>query len=102
MSATPSANTATDHPTGDSRLEGLLRQQRVLAWLLSILTVLVTVGFFCMMTLAAPLLSRIAFGRSVTIANVAAVSIILLFLAAIALFSWRADRIDTLLHQGKL
>ena len=75
-------------------LERLLRRQRVLAWVLSILTLTLTVTFFAMMTLAAPLLSRVAFGHSVTIANAAALTIILVFLASIGLFGWQAGRID--------
>ena len=82
-------------------LEVLLRRQRVLGWLLSALTLTMTVGFFAMMTLAAPLLSRVAFGRSVTIANVAALSIILIFLASIALFGWQASRIDQQLSDAR-
>jgi len=82
-------------------LERLLRRQRVLGWLLSALTLTMTVGFFAMMTLAAPLLSRVAFGRSVTIANVAALTIILVFLASIALFGWQASRIDQQLSDAR-
>ena len=82
-------------------LELLLRRQRVLGWLLSVLTLTMTVGFFAMMTLAAPLLSRVAFGRSVTIANVAALAIILVFLASIALFGWQAGRIDQQLSDAR-
>ena len=82
-------------------LEQLLRRQRILAWLLSTLTLTMTVGFFAMMTLAAPLLSRVAFGRSVTIANVAALAIILVFLASIALFGWQASRIDQQLSNAR-
>jgi uncharacterized membrane protein (DUF485 family) len=77
-----------------TRLERLLRQQRVLAWVLSTLTLTLTVVFFAMMTLAAPLLSHVAFGHSVTIANAAALVIILVFLASIGLFGWQAGRID--------
>ena len=82
-------------------LERLLRRQRVLAWLLSALTLTLTVAFFAMMTLAAPLLSRVAFGRSVTIANAAALVIILVFLASIALFGWQASRIDQQLSDAR-
>jgi uncharacterized membrane protein (DUF485 family) len=82
-------------------LERLLRRQRVLAWVLSTLTLTLTVSFFAMMTLAAPLLSRVAFGRSVTIANVAALAIILVFLASIALFGWHAGRIDQELSDAR-
>ena len=82
-------------------LERLLRQQRVLAWGLSILTLTLTVGFFAMMSLAAPLLSRVAFGHSVTIANAAALAIIFVFLASIGLFGWRAGRIDQQLSDAR-
>lgn len=82
-------------------LERLLRRQRVLAWVLSILTLTLTVTFFAMMTLAAPLLSRVAFGHSVTIANAAALTIILVFLASIGLFGWQAGRIDQQLSDAR-
>ena len=82
-------------------LDRLLRRQRVLAWVLSTLTLIMTVVFFAMMTLAAPLLSRVAIGRSVTIANVAALTIILVFLASIALFGWQASRIDQQLSDAR-
>jgi uncharacterized membrane protein (DUF485 family) len=82
-------------------LERLLRRQRALAWVLSTLTLTLTVVFFAMMTLAAPLLSRVAFGRSVTIANAAALAIILVFLASIALFGWQAGRIDQQLGDAR-
>jgi uncharacterized membrane protein (DUF485 family) len=82
-------------------LERLLRRQRILAWLLSTLTLAMTVVFFAMMTLAAPLLSRVAFGSSITLANVAAAAIILVFLASIALFAWQASRIDEQLRDAR-
>jgi uncharacterized membrane protein (DUF485 family) len=82
-------------------LERLLRRQRVLAWVLSTLTLTLTVVFFAMMTLAAPLLSRVAFGRSITIANAAALAIIGVFLASIALFGWQAGRIDQQLSDAR-
>lgn len=81
-------------------LERLLRRQRTLAWLLSALTLTLTVGFFAMMTLAAPLLSRVVFGRSITLANAAAAAIILVFLASITLFAWQASRIDARLREA--
>ena len=82
-------------------LDRLLRRQRVLAWVLSTLTLTLTVVFFAMMTLTAPLLSRVAFGRSVTIANAAALAIILVFLASIALFGWQAGKIDQQLSDAR-
>ena len=82
-------------------LARLLRRQRVLAWVLSTLTLTLTVVFFAMMTLAAPLLSRVAFGRSITIANTAALAIIVVFLASIALFGWQAGRIDQQLSDAR-
>jgi uncharacterized membrane protein (DUF485 family) len=82
-------------------LERLLRRQRVLAWVLSTLTLTLTVVFFAMMTLAAPLLARVAFGRSITIANVAALAIIVVFLASIALFGWQAGKIDQQLSDAR-
>jgi uncharacterized membrane protein (DUF485 family) len=58
-----------------------------------------TVGFFALMSIDAPILSRIAFGRAVTVANVAAVAIILTSLLCIAIFGWQARRIDAQLDR---
>jgi uncharacterized membrane protein (DUF485 family) len=85
----------------DASLEPLLRRRRALAWLLSILTVTITVGFFALMNLASAFMSRVVFGRWITVANVAAVSIILFFLASIALFARQAAEIDARLHNTR-
>jgi len=82
----------------EEQLEQLLRRQRVLAWVLSIGTLAITVAFFAAMTLTGPLLSRVVFGRSITLATVAAATIVLLYLAAIAFFGRQADRIDAQRH----
>jgi uncharacterized membrane protein (DUF485 family) len=81
----------------DVRLERLLRRQRILAWLLSIYTFAMTVGFFALMGFDAPILSHIAFGRSITVANAMAACMIVSFVGSIAWFGWRAARIDQLL-----
>lgn len=78
----------------EDRLEILLREQRVIAWSLSIVTLVVTVVFFAMMTMAAPLLARVVLGRSVTLGTVVAVSIIVGYLVSIALFGLHCDRVD--------
>jgi uncharacterized membrane protein (DUF485 family) len=83
------------------RLDRLRRQQRVLAWRLSILTFGVTVGFFALMGFNAPVLSRIALGGSITVANVLAAAIILVFLLSIGFFGRRATRIDELMNSQK-
>jgi uncharacterized membrane protein (DUF485 family) len=66
----------------------------MLAWFLSILTFAATVGFFALMGLDAPFLSRVVYGRWITLANALAAVLIGLFLASIALFAWRAAHID--------
>ena len=94
MSAVHEIDTELSRADASSRLERLLRQQRALAWLLSIATLALTVTFFALMTLAAPLLKQVVIGRSITLANVAAVSIIGLFLLSIAVFGEHANRVD--------
>jgi len=94
VSAVHEIDTALDRVHASSRLERLLRQQRALAWLLSIATLALTVTFFASMTLAAPLMKQVVIGRSITVANVAAVSIIGLFLLSIAVFGEHANRVD--------
>jgi uncharacterized membrane protein (DUF485 family) len=71
----------------------------VLAWSLSLLMLTTTVGFFALMSLDAPILSHIAFGRAVTVANVVAVALILTALLCIAIFDWQARRIDAQLDR---
>jgi uncharacterized membrane protein (DUF485 family) len=85
---------SVDH--SDERLEQLVRQQRILAWAFSIATLIVTVIFFAMMTLAAPLLSRVVLGHSITLATVAAVIIISSYIAQIIFFGLRSSKIDQL------
>ena len=86
--------------TGAS-LEPLLRRQGTLAWLLSILTLTITVSFFALMNLASAFMSRVIFGHWITVANVAAASIILFFLASIALFARQAAEIDARLRNTR-
>ena len=93
----PSVATARDDER-DRALHQALLLRRVLAWTLSLLTLALTVGFFALMTLAAPLLSRVALGHYITLANVLAVALIVLFLASIAVFGRYAAQADALLH----
>jgi uncharacterized membrane protein (DUF485 family) len=81
-------------------LERRLLRQRALAWLLSVLTLTITVGFFAMMKLAPPFMSRVILGRWVTIADGAAAAIILIFLASITFFAHHANQIDADLRKG--
>ena len=87
--------------TVTQKVDRLLRRQRLLAWALTIATVLTTATFFALLSLDAPILGRIIYGRAVTLANVTAVIIILLLLLSITLFGRRARRIDAHLHAGK-
>jgi uncharacterized membrane protein (DUF485 family) len=82
-------------------LAKLQRRQRLLGWLLSVLAFAVTVSFFALMGLDAPLLSHIAFGRWITVANTLAASIVVLLLLSVALFGRMASRIDALTNIQK-
>ena len=101
VSAVHEIDTGLREAEAPSRLERLLRRQRTLAWLLSIGTFALTVSFFGAMTLAAPLLKTVVIGRSITLANVAAVAIIALFLVAIAVFGRYARQIDDELRDAR-
>lgn len=81
------------------QLQEVRRAQRSLAWLLSVSTLVITVGFFVMMTIAAPLLSRVVYGQSVTLANVLATAVILFYLVAITIFARQSDRWDVRLRE---
>jgi uncharacterized membrane protein (DUF485 family) len=78
-------------------LEQRLSQQRALAWSLTAATVLVTAIFFALLSRNDPLLRRVIHGHSITLADVAAVAIILAMLVSVAVFGWYAQRIDALL-----
>jgi uncharacterized membrane protein (DUF485 family) len=84
----------TDSANHALLLERLLRRQRMLAWSLSIGTLLMTASFFSLLSINAPVLRHVVYGRTVTIADAAAVSIILAMLLSVALFGWQARRID--------
>jgi uncharacterized membrane protein (DUF485 family) len=83
-------------------MEGLLRRHRILAWLLAGLIFAMTVGFFALMGFDAPMLSRIAVGRSISFANIVAVGMILMFLLTIVIFGRSAARIDEALLRRRL
>jgi uncharacterized membrane protein (DUF485 family) len=101
LNASSAPHTDASSIERDGSIERLLRRQRVLAWSLSLLMLTTTVGFFALMSLDAPILSHIAFGRAVTVSNVAAVAVILMSLLSIAIFGWQARRIDAQLDRGK-
>ena len=100
---------ATSFPhTGRARAdEGLLEQrlqrQRVLAWSMTAGTVLITATFFALLSRNDPLLRHIVYGHTITVANLAAVTIILAMLVSVAVFGWYAQRIDVHLerHRGE-
>jgi uncharacterized membrane protein (DUF485 family) len=101
VSAVPGIDTGRSAAAASTRLERLLRRQRTLAWVLSIGTFALTVTFFGAMTLAAPLLKQVVIGRSITLANVAGVSMIALFLISIAVFGWHASQVDDELRDAR-
>lgn len=99
LSASSAPHTDVPPTVRHESLERLLWRQRVLAWSLSLLMLTTTAGFFALMSLDAPILSRIAFSRAVTVANVVAVALILVSLLCIAIFGWQARRIDAQLDR---
>jgi uncharacterized membrane protein (DUF485 family) len=82
-------------------LKNLLHRQQILAWCLSSLTLVTTVGFFGLMSVNAPFLARRLPGHSLSLANILAAAIIVLFLGAIVLFGRQANRIDELTGHGE-
>lgn len=75
-------------------LDRRLGRQRVLAWCLTAGTVLMTATFFALLSRNDPILRHIVYGHTVTVADVAAVVIILVMLMSVAVFGWYAQRID--------
>jgi uncharacterized membrane protein (DUF485 family) len=82
-------------------LDRRLGRQRVLAWSMTAGTVLITATFFALLSRNDPLLSHIAYGHTVTVANLAAVAIILVMLVSVAVFGWYAQRIDADLRRDR-
>ena len=87
------------HEAAATLLDLRLRRQRVLAWSLTVGTVLITATFFTLLSRNDPLLRQIVYGHTVTVADLAAVVIILGLLVSVAVFGWYAQRIDTLLER---
>jgi uncharacterized membrane protein (DUF485 family) len=79
--------------TNDRRLQSLLRQQQVLAWGLSALTLSATVSFFVALSVNAPFLSR-KVGTHTSAATIVAVAILAFFVVSILLFARLASRVD--------
>ena len=95
QNAAPIPRAETSSPGERVPLERLLRRQRALAWSFSAGTLLLTASFFASMSLNASALAHVVWGRFVTVADLAAVVIILLFLLSVVAFGWQARRIDT-------
>ena len=81
-------------------LDRRLKRQRVLAWSMTAGTVSITATFFALLSRNDPLLRHIVYGHTVTVADLAAVAIILVMLASVAVFGWYAQRIDAHLPQS--
>lgn len=86
--------TDMDDAQKEVQLERLLHRHRILAWSLAAVVFAMTLGFFALMGFDSPIVSRIAIGRSITLANVIAVGMILVFLLSIGIFGRSAARID--------
>jgi uncharacterized membrane protein (DUF485 family) len=80
--------------------DALLHRQRLMGWALSAGVLAITVGFFALMGTDAPIMRRAIFGRSITVANVAAVAIIAAFFLSIAIYGRLANLIDERLERA--
>jgi uncharacterized membrane protein (DUF485 family) len=99
QNATSVPHTDRAHEGEATLLDLRLRRQRVLAWSLTVGTVLITATFFALLSRNDPLLRRIVYGHMVTVADLAAVVIILVMLGSITVFGRHAQRIDALLER---
>ena len=99
QNATSVPHTDTGRENTATLLDRRLAQQRVLAWCLTAGTVLMTATFFALLSRNDPILRHIVYGHTVTVADLAAVIIILAMLVSVAVFGWYAQRIDTHLAQ---
>jgi uncharacterized membrane protein (DUF485 family) len=64
----------------------IVRTRLIVASTCALITLAVTVAFFTVMSSGAPFMSRVVFGRSITLANVLGVGIILFYLATVLVF----------------
>ena len=99
QNATSVPHTDTADENVATLLDRRLGRQRVLAWCLTAGTVLVTTTFFALLSRNDPILRHIVYGRTITVADLAAVVIILAMLVSVAVFGWYAQRIDAHLDQ---
>ena len=97
ITSVPHTDTADENVA--TLLDRRLARQRVLAWCLTAGTVLMTATFFALLARNDPILRHIVYGRMVTVADLAAVVIILVMLVSVAVFGWYAQRIDAHLAQ---
>jgi uncharacterized membrane protein (DUF485 family) len=94
QNATSVPRTDTARESTAVLLDRRLGRQRVLAWSLTASTVLMTATFFALLSSNHPILRHIVYGRTITVADLAAVAIILVLLVSVAVFGWYAQRID--------
>jgi hypothetical protein len=99
QNATSVPHTDRAHESTATLLDRRLARQRALAWCLTAGTVLMITTFFALLSRNDPILRHIVYGHTVTVADVAAVVIILVLLASVAVFGWYAQRIDAHLAQ---
>ena len=99
QNATSVPHTDTGRENTATLLDRRLAQQRVLAWCLTAGTVLITATFFALLSRNDPILRHIVYGHTVTVADLAAVVIILVMLGSITVFGRHAQRIDALLER---
>lgn len=99
QNATSVPQAVSAHESAASLLDRRLGRQRVLAWSMTVGTVSITATFFALLSRNDPLLRQIVYGHTVTVADLAAVVIILGLLLSVAVFGWYAQRIDALLER---
>ena len=99
QNVTSVAHTDASRENAATLLDRRLGRQRVLAWCLTAGTVLMTATFFALLSRNDPILRYIVYGRTVTVADLAAVAIILAMSVSVAVFGWYAQRIDAHLAQ---
>jgi len=96
--AQPEAHDQSPGETDDSRSPArrqIVRTRLTVASTFALITLAVNLAFFTVMSSGAPVMSRVVLGRSITLANILGIGIILFYLATVLVFERFTRRTET-------
>jgi uncharacterized membrane protein (DUF485 family) len=83
----------TNDPGPPELRDRVIRARLMIASGCALITLAVNLAFFTVMSSGAPIMARIVFGRSITLANVVGVGVILFYLAIVLAFERLTSRV---------